>query len=825
MRELLLTCSLSLIVLMSASTAQAQCGQDVSIYGYTSVSAGVSFGNMVSATGDVDNDGYPDFMIAKTIPSIGHDPYVTVYSGLTGDSIGMYYNNPNTVYGMSAFGDYNGDEYDDILINGVVYSGLDKDTLYKFDNSSRDGTSAGDVNHDGIDDLLDPGTNRVDLISGATNDTPLTFLGVSGASFGAPFDAAGDINNDGTIDIIIGEPGFSSDVGRVRVFSGADGTVLLTKYGEVANIQFGRAVSGAGDLNGDGYDDIICSNKTYNNYEAAVWAYSGYSGALLYILTGEGTKDDFGYAIDGVGDISNDGNDDFVVGAPLFPYGTGKGNVYVYSGKTGSLLYDHDISGRHAEKLGISVAGVGDTDGDGSTDFLAGAPKGHDPDNPDANNYYRGAAYLFRCPGFPDTECQIYTDFDHDLWSNVCDDCKWFWNIDQADDDSDGIGNMCEDSAYIGYLGGRYVQFGKLRVWETFPTVIFDNVTAPGSVFLTYEPIEVNAEGIREMPIQGPIEYIISGDVTFEDSIEVHLLYLDTGITLAEEMELQLYQKIDGRWRNITSQAAETALDRIRGRTDQLGHFIVGICEPTPDFDLDGVSNSCDNCPHVENGDQLDTNGDGVGDACQLTSNVPSGSMVQVALDIGFYLTFENVTTAGELSFEILPTGPGASGFSLAPAEIPAFLYINCTAEFTGQVEVCIEYLDSYVNSEDLPNFGLWHYENETWSNITTTLDAVNREVCGLTTSFSPFALGVRTTCCGQYLSGLTGNANCSADGKVNLADITSLIDRIYLSKNPLCCEDNGNTNGDVEGKMNLADISRLIDKVYLSKADCEPCL
>jgi hypothetical protein len=78
--------------------------------------------------------------------------------------------------------------------------------------------------------------------------------------------------------------------------------------------------------------------------------------------------------------------------------------------------------------------------------------------------------------------------------------------------------------------------------------------------------------------------------------------------------------------------------------------------------------------------------------------------------------------------------------------------------------------------------------------------------------------------CCGVYTAGYTGNTNCSPDGVLNLADITVLIDRAYVTAYPLCCEPNGNTNGDPGGLINLADITRLIDNVYVSGAQTAPC-
>jgi len=78
--------------------------------------------------------------------------------------------------------------------------------------------------------------------------------------------------------------------------------------------------------------------------------------------------------------------------------------------------------------------------------------------------------------------------------------------------------------------------------------------------------------------------------------------------------------------------------------------------------------------------------------------------------------------------------------------------------------------------------------------------------------------------CCGVYTAGVTGNTDCSVDGNRNLADITRLIDRVYISKAPLCCEENGNTDGDVDMKINLSDITRLIDHVYISKVETASC-
>ena len=83
---------------------------------------------------------------------------------------------------------------------------------------------------------------------------------------------------------------------------------------------------------------------------------------------------------------------------------------------------------------------------------------------------------------------------------------------------------------------------------------------------------------------------------------------------------------------------------------------------------------------------------------------------------------------------------------------------------------------------------------------------------------------GVEVSCCGRYTGGFTGNTDCDPDGKMSLADITHLMDRIFLSKRRLCCEANGNVDGDPDGNMSLSDITKLIDHVYLSKLPTKPC-
>ena len=79
--------------------------------------------------------------------------------------------------------------------------------------------------------------------------------------------------------------------------------------------------------------------------------------------------------------------------------------------------------------------------------------------------------------------------------------------------------------------------------------------------------------------------------------------------------------------------------------------------------------------------------------------------------------------------------------------------------------------------------------------------------------------------CCGLYTEGITGNTNCSVDGKLTLSDITLAIDHVYISRAPLCCQASGNTNGSADCKITLSDITALIDAVYISKNPPAECM
>ncbi|MCP4582488.1 MAG: T9SS type A sorting domain-containing protein [candidate division Zixibacteria bacterium] len=170
-----------------------------------------------------------------------------------------------------------------------------------------------------------------------------------------------------------------------------------------------------------------------------------------------------------------------------------------------------------------------------------------------------------------------------------------------------------------------------------------------------------------------------------------------------------------------------------------------GDCDDPDDYDEDGVGDFCDNCPVVENPDQADNNHDGIGDACQFVNTTPTGTDVEESFDLGIDLVFDNVTTGGNTEIALSSYGPGGGGlFDLVPSESPAYLYISSDAEFTGSIEICINYDPDFVSPEDEDDMVLLHYDSGEWVDITTTHDTETNMLCGSTDNLSPFVMALK---------------------------------------------------------------------------------
>ena len=207
----------------------------------------------------------------------------------------------------------------------------------------------------------------------------------------------------GIADVIVGawlNDAGSPNAGRAYVYyggPGADSVADLTLTGAAANDSFGAAVSGAGDVNGDGHADVIVG-AIYNDaggFDAGrAYVYYGGSGADAVAdltLTGAATGDYFGLRLSKAGDVNGDGYADVIVGAYSNDAGgANAGRAYVYYGGPGAdAVADLTLTGAVAnDQFGVSVSGAGDVDGNGFADVIVGA-SGNDAGGTNAGSAYR----------------------------------------------------------------------------------------------------------------------------------------------------------------------------------------------------------------------------------------------------------------------------------------------------------------------------------------------------------------------------------------------------------------------------------------------------
>ncbi len=320
------------------------------VYHLGGSATGDEFGSSSARLGDIDGDGFDDFIVgapnASALVPLGG--VALVYSGQSGALIHEIQGNaPFGFLGCAVgpAGDYDGDGYPEFLVGA---RGDDKK-----------GSNAGAVR----------------VYSGKTGTLFVLALGDSaGDAFGSSIGVLGDADGDGVDDIVVGMPGSDAlviDGGGFRVFSGRTATVIFDYYGDVLGERLGSAVSSVGDIDGDGLDDILASSS--QSSVGVVHAISSGTQQRYLELRGDPSGDGFGSSLALIGDVNGDGRDDLAVGAPLANTSVPGGAVFLFSGLDGSEF--RFVAGDTAgDMFGKSVAPAGDVDGDGHADFAVGIP-------------------------------------------------------------------------------------------------------------------------------------------------------------------------------------------------------------------------------------------------------------------------------------------------------------------------------------------------------------------------------------------------------------------------------------------------------------------
>ena len=199
------------------------------------------------------------------------------------------------------------------------------------------------------------------------------------AAFACAVASAGDVDGDGTADLLIGAFGQKKS-GRAYVLNGRDGSYLMTLAPERphAGAGFGWSVAGLGDLTGDGVPELAVGAYA-QDAEGRAYVYSGADGSLVHTLAPPGGQGEaaFGWYVNSAGDLNQDGVHDIAVGAPYTTVKglTVQGRGYIFSGSDGSLLLplDHPEPSEGAT-FGWRVINAGDLNKDGTSDLLVGAP-------------------------------------------------------------------------------------------------------------------------------------------------------------------------------------------------------------------------------------------------------------------------------------------------------------------------------------------------------------------------------------------------------------------------------------------------------------------
>ncbi len=395
-------------------------------------------GATVSAAGDVNDDGWDDVIVGA--PYYDDGGVVYVFHG-DGDSLSS-----SPVYSASggqnaarfgaaiATGSVNDDACADVIVGApnagtaekmkpgridIFYgctseAGLSQTpdrTVYGEQHTGDFGYAvaiAGDVDGDGLDDVIvgapaySSGAGKVYVLGSSADMTTTSAWAIEGGQPGARFGAAvGSVGDgDGCITILVGAHSYdvpgAVNAGAVFVYDvcslgSSPSSAGPPKWtGEKSGAQFGAAVSGAGDVNGDGYDDVIVGAPGYRDtwfLEGGAFVYHGSSSGLSatprWQETGEQEYAQFGTSVGGAGDVNGDGYGDVIVGSPYYTVTKDSestpsvGRAFVFGGSrlglvtAASLAPDKDKADEH---FGYSVSAAGDVNGDGLGDVIVGAP-------------------------------------------------------------------------------------------------------------------------------------------------------------------------------------------------------------------------------------------------------------------------------------------------------------------------------------------------------------------------------------------------------------------------------------------------------------------
>lgn len=383
---------------------------------------------------------------------------------------------------------------------GATFAGLESDARF-----GRSVAGLDDLDGDGVPELIvgapfEGDSGAVHVLSGADGSELYAIeLGSPGARFGFSVADAGDLDGDGTGDFVVGAPRHktagvpgSATPGLVAAWSGATGAELFTIEGSVFAGRLGWAVAGAGDVDADGFDDVVAGQP---GNSSTVLVLSGADGSLLHSTAFPGGTR-AGTSLASMDDVTGDGVPDLVTGAP---HGTSplaapatQGAVHIMSGTDGSVVLT--LTGAGA--FGWSLAVVPDADGDGLQDIAVGAPSELDP----STDERVGGAHLFSSATGVELAAVSGTQVDGLFGQSLA---------GGADFDGDGHGDLAVGASQTGaddLLGSVSV----LRLPDLEPTALLTTGAHALGTSLA-RLADSDGDGLDELLVGGPQGSTLTG--------------------------------------------------------------------------------------------------------------------------------------------------------------------------------------------------------------------------------------------------------------------------------------------------------------------------